>query len=476
MDEERVWTLNSVHEAVASFNFASLHLFVDNKQFPLDAVQKDPIRWSDGSGAAALSDLMNVLRNVPTPVLSHEVAHALQTATTPSGLREFFLGYVTEDHAQATIREALEFVTDTLPIGLDAMFSDFNEYPRTSSYFKLLALYRALGDRFGGLKLKYDESVDLDDLTARYPVRRLGAHSEDGQTFWLTLLGARHVYEGFGAIVEMLRSSTEGADVPDFPVDPYWFCPEQYIKVRNIERTRLLESLHECAVVLDTCLLADRWFVGDLMVEGPYEVYCTLLDVLQAHPELTLSSLSAEDVASFQNELMRHAGFAVTDVGEICTSLRAALPDIFEEITAYSVIPTVVLDDYRRCVDRFLDFRLEFFQGACPLEALVYGIREWIVGLAGQIPTYSGGIEIPLTAERTDFALAFAYQKARHVRQLLDEVVFGRRTCPVERLCVLPRRSACAGVTSDFTVPSDRCARESLIADMMSGWQVDRLS
>jgi hypothetical protein len=184
--------------------------------------------------------------------------------------------------------------------------------------------------------------------------------------------------------------------------------------------------------------------------------------------------MSSEDVASFQNELMRLADFSLPSVTEICNHMRMAFAEITEEITSFSSVPRHILADYFKCIETAQRFRAEEFNGACPLEALVFSSREFLGAIMSWIPSgRNSGIEIPAVEGDTESRPVFLYQKAWHARTIFDEIVFGSRPCHARQSCVLPIRSACAGLTGDLTLRRDRCPRESLIGDVIRGWQVN---
>lgn len=461
-----LWSLDDAHEAVASFDISGFHMFFDAHHFPFMNTPGDVVA-DDGE-----LDWTALLHNVPTAVLAHELAHAMQVATTPAGLMDFFLPFVAEDLAARAINDARNLVTDELPRGLRALFATSPEPTLPYRQAEAFEWYRAT--RLGGVKLPLSETITLDDLTRRYPDHQFSARVDRDGSTTMTLIGVRHIYEGFGGAVQRLRAIQSNEDPPDLPFDPYSVYFASYKRVRP-DIDGLKGSLHEFAVLLDTALLEDEFENEDPYKRRPSTIAFQLIEVLERNPGTSLMSTDWQDVAAFQNELMRLTDFAVPDVRATFDALRARLPTVFDEIGSLTTLPRNVLADYRKCIETLQQFRLEYFNGACPLELLTEGSRSWLSALISNMPTGSNGFEPPLTEGDRDHHRAFEYQKSRHWRPVLDELVFGPRNCMAEPNCLLPRRAACAGVTHDLARQEERCSREALIAQMMSDLDIRRL-
>jgi hypothetical protein len=463
--DSSLFSPGSIYETVASFDLANLSISFDSRSLPVTDFQQQDMNSVDLNEA---SGWMTLLDNVPIPVIAHELSHALQTATTPGGLKDFFDGFAANFFARMVIEDVVTKVKKTIPLGLRS-----TDVAQSEAYQRAVALQESRAIRIGGLSWPSNDTVALEQLNARYPDLPLFTSADDRGSITVNLLGSRHIYEGFGAAVEIIRAALDNDAPPDLPPNPYSICLAQYARIRG-NRDGYRGTLYEFAIVLDTALLEDPWYRGEVSARLPARVFLDLLGTLRQNPELTLESMSPEHVASFQNDLMRLAGLKSRNVKKVCDEMRQALPGIIEEIGTATPLAKFVLDDYYNCIDTAQRFRMEEFGGACPLEALVFSSREFLGAIMSWLPSgRNGPIELPFVEGETEYRAPFEYLKAKHIGPILEEIIFGARACTASRHCALPSRPACAGVTGDMMSQPERCPRESVIADVMSAWQID---
>jgi hypothetical protein len=467
-----LFSVDAIYEAVASFDVATMSMHFSHQYLISEEDASNLPR--EGADARFLTAM-----HVPTPILAHEICHIWETATTPTGLRDFSSLFAAEFVVRDALTEAARIVGGRLPVGLHHLLDRNNISSDLGfAYEQVLKAYNNIAFRNGGLRVPVD-LLNETGSSERFKDCHFFITSEDAASKTRTLLGARHIHEGFANAVEFLRISRDRiATLGEFPpFDPYLICNSIYMNRRGKAGPQIRNPLLEQAVILDTALMVDQWMTGDDFIKStPAHSFFLLLDSLANSPELKLNGNSDEQIAQFQDELLSSIGLR-TSVSAICSSLLDYIPTLLEEVRGISSIPRGLIEIYGNSIQRLLRFRLEAFGGACPIRFLVYAPRQSLEMLLEAVPVTTTAAIIPVTEDNQDSDLQemFNFQAAGHLRPVVEELVFGTRPCPVADRCILPRRPACRGVTQQLVPPGDRCARESVISSVLSDLQINEL-
>jgi hypothetical protein len=459
---------DAAHETVASFDIATLSMHFDRQYL----VSTEELSHAPKENLDAA-----IHQRVPTSVLAHEIAHIWQTAATPAGLRDILNTFQAEFSARKAVTEAARISDGRLRVGVHRMIeSNDRSSHLVSAYQQALATHTYMAFRIGGLRFSAD-LLNEEDSANRFRDYHFFIAPEDASAKIRTLLGVRHIYEGFGAAVELLRLSLERSleprDIP--PANPYTICYQLYRNRRTKSNSQIRGSLFELAVVLDTTLMMDDWMTGSPTMSMPAQSFLQLLDLLEERPELELRRSSNADIVHFQDELLSAIGAPIPSVSSICDSMLDFLPTFIEDVKAHTAVPGSVVERYASPIRSLLRMRLDVLGGACPIRFLAFQPRRSLELLLGAFPQISTAVEMPVTEGNQDLRDVFTVQVARHLRPVVDELVFGSRPCPVVNRCILPHRPACDGVTHQLVSLDDRCPREAVISHGLSEWRINEL-
>jgi hypothetical protein len=413
------------------------------------------------------------LRNIPVSIIGHELSHLFHTVGTPSGLLDFVTLCACMEETQQVIETTSRIFDGTLPIGIANLPHLHTSHPQlieevsSLERFNANAAWRIGGVHFSAADVSNPELGELFDDMVLY------VETEEDET--VLLVGSRHMYEGFGAIIQILLEARGGekaiaAALKSLPIDPYHICRGLYSESIGGGMDREY-ALFECAIIIDTALLMDGWMWDDPSSSLPIQRFDFLLHLLDTHPELGLTGLSNEEIARFQNDLLAAADFSLPNVEEITRKTAERAPSLIQEITRSSIVVPQVITAYAQQAQQFLNIRQEVSKGACPLNYLVFSNRKLLEAGLRQAPFLEiGPMTIIEGVAKNGGASAgiFRHQVSVHIKPVLDELAFGRRRCPVADRCDLPVRGACLGVTGVLSDENERCAREATIFSILS--------
>lgn len=449
---------DNIYDVLASFSPIDLNLNLSDRYvFDVDDI-------ADG--------FLQSFNSMPPGILAHELAHAFHTAT-PAGLLDLMNYFVSEHLAREVIVEAAE-IRSVVPPGGIAASTDLNN--RNSdlwyAYRKALHFNTQLAFGQGGLLFSRDtlsnSSLDLSGYQF--------ADSSELPPNHVELLGAKHVYEGFGAIFEALNGDIPSV-MSSLPVLPYLACFTRYQNA--VQESGIQGSLHEFAAILDTALMMEiDWLLLRSTAGNPLDNFTTLLSVLQTFgSERRLGPISLPDrqlqLGNFQNELLSEVRSDYATLEEICALILDRLPSLNEEFKYYTAWPAPwSIDRYIEFIEVAVRYRIEKLECACPVDALHAPRLELVRMAMVTLPmTVSFGpiiwnYEQSQKNHETHMAFVdFAFGSFKHV---LDEIVYGQRPCVHRRLCALSVRPACSGLTRTLKSADSHCPREYAIRMVMS--------
>ena len=488
----------------------------DPSSFLMHFNADDALYQPDGSGEwGSTRDLLN---DLPTSLVAHEFSHAVQTATTSSGVREFMLALDLFRLGNYLIQRASEMSPDQsvrapLLENVGDLLGD-REFAETYFGFRRLLALSAL--YHGGLEagaaqskplacpgLRVAEDLDAFGQKATYPVHLFDL-SVVGLPRLVTL-GYMHLAEGIGKAIEEIQRSLGNEpgrriDDRDSPGALQDTLPPELFERYYLARYIFIEALarhgisagasaEEFCVVAELALMADPLVMlysttnqpdastiesspGYPFDLNPFNTYLRLVEIycscyrLLPHLERGWDQQAANEL---QDALLHEAGYN-TSVVELTKFLRnyasAGLVRLGPaEGFPFEDLPSLYLSVFMGLID----WRADVLHGGPVLPHLLAG-RDSLLNLVAHVmPAITVGSTILSAAgafrpgEGVGVDMVYFQTWCSTVKRLLT----GDRACPLHeerpRRCSVTPWSLCLGLRGNQDSSSPRCIQDQAL-------------